>query len=64
MKKGTPLKEAKMSLVGGLVDRHHETELTPSVQLIHSTWFARHLWTIMFVAASTLAATAWMAFHI
>jgi len=53
-----------MSLVGGLVDRHHETELTPSVQLIHSTWFARHLWTIMFVAASTLAATAWMAFHI
>jgi len=38
-----------MSIVGGLVDAHHETELSPSTRLIKSTWLARHLWTILVV---------------
>ena len=56
IEEGTPLKEAKMSMIGGLVDTHREMELNPSTRLIRSTWLARHLWTVMLVAMT--AATA------
>ena len=36
-------KEAKMSILGGMVDGHHEMELEPSNRLIKSSWLARHL---------------------
>jgi hypothetical protein len=36
-----------MSIIGGLVDRHHEMELSPSSQLVSSNWLVRHLWTIL-----------------
>ena len=38
-----------MSIIGGLVDRHHEMELSPSTQLMSSSWLVRHLWTILLV---------------
>ena len=36
-----------MSIIGCLVDAHHEMELTPSCRLVTSNWFARHLWAIL-----------------
>jgi len=41
-----------MSIVGGLVDAHHEMELSPSVRLIRSNWLARHMWTILLSGAA------------
>ena len=41
-----------MSIIGGLVDVHHEMELTPSTRLIASNWFARHMWTILLIGAA------------
>ncbi len=41
-----------MSIIGGLVDAHRETELEPSVRLITSNWFARHLIAILMLAAA------------
>ncbi|MGC9953224.1 MAG: hypothetical protein ABSD21_02975 [Rhizomicrobium sp.] len=41
-----------MSIVGGLVDAHHEMELSPSVRLIRSSWLARHLGTILLVGVA------------
>ena len=38
-----------MSILGGMVDAHHETELEPSTRLIRSNWFARHVWAILFI---------------
>ncbi|MDE2110406.1 MAG: hypothetical protein KGJ79_04625 [Alphaproteobacteria bacterium] len=38
-----------MSIISGLVDMHHEMELTPSAHLIARNWFARHLWAIMVI---------------
>jgi hypothetical protein len=52
-----------MSLIGGLVDKHHEMELSPSVRLIRSTWFARHLWTILLLGVCAATAAGWAAFH-
>jgi len=50
-----------MSILGGLVDSHHETELSPSTQLIHSTWPARHVWMIFAViTAAAVAASFWV----
>ena len=36
-----------MSILGGLTDGHHEMELSPSSRLVHSNWFARHMWAIL-----------------
>jgi len=41
-----------MSLLGGLIDEHHEMELSPSTQLVRSNWFARHMWAIVIVCAA------------
>ncbi|MGA7676268.1 MAG: hypothetical protein WCA78_14630 [Rhizomicrobium sp.] len=43
-----------MSIIGGLVDAHHEMELTPSSRLISSSWVARHLWTILLVGVAAV----------
>jgi len=44
-----------MSITSGLVDGHHEMELSPSSQIIASNWFARHLWAILLAGvAATL----------
>jgi hypothetical protein len=51
-----------MSLIGGLVDAHRETELNPSTRLIRSAWYARHLWTIVVLAASA-SAGAYLLIH-
>ena len=48
-----------MSLITGIVDAHHEMELSPSVQLVRSTWFARHLWTIVSFVLIGLAGAIW-----
>ena len=48
-----------MSLITGIVDAHHEMELSPSVRLVHSTWFARHLWTILALVFAGLAGVIW-----
>jgi len=45
-----------MSILGGLVDEHHEMELSPSTRLIRSNWFARHLWAILVLACAAIAA--------
>jgi len=39
-----------MSIIGGLVDSHRETELEPSTRLITANWLARHLWVALAVA--------------
>jgi hypothetical protein len=50
-----------MSIIGGLVDTHHDMELTGSSQLLERTWLARHLWTVLAVGLATLgAAAAWV----
>jgi hypothetical protein len=41
-----------MSIIAGLVDTHHEMELTPSTRLVRSNWFARHLWAIFLVGVA------------
>ncbi|MDE1939771.1 MAG: hypothetical protein KGI68_12180 [Alphaproteobacteria bacterium] len=43
-----------MSIIGGLVDTHHEMELAPSARLIHSSWLARHMGAILLTAAVVL----------
>lgn len=43
-----------MSIVGGLVDAHHEMELSPSVRLVKSLWLARHMGTILLIAAAAV----------
>jgi len=43
-----------MSLVGGLVDKHHEMELSPSTQLVKSTWYDRHLGVLLLVGAAII----------
>lgn len=45
-----------MSIIGGLVDAHHETELSPSVQLVTNNWLSRHLWAIILVGAAIVLA--------
>lgn len=37
-----------------LVDRHHETELNPSTQLVKSNWFARHAGALLLAALVVL----------
>ena len=44
-----------MSILGGLVEEPHEMELSPSVRLIRSNWFARHIWAILVVCAAIAA---------
>ena len=44
-----------MSIIGGLVDAHHEMELSPSVHLVRRTWFARHLLAILALVVATIA---------
>jgi hypothetical protein len=39
--------EATMSILGGLVDEHHETELNPSTRLVTSNWFVRHFFAML-----------------
>lgn len=41
-----------MSILGGMVDSHHEMELSPSTRLVTSNWFVRHFWTILGSAAA------------
>jgi hypothetical protein len=50
-----PTKEATMSILGGLVDRHHEMELSPSSRLIRANWFARHVGAIIVVVGFAIA---------
>ena len=50
-----------MSIIGGLVDHHHEMELNPSTQLVRSGWLARHLWTVLLLASTAAAVAAWLA---
>ena len=47
-----------MSIIGGLVDTHHEMELTPSAQLVKSTWFFRHLWAMISLGVLAVGAIA------
>jgi hypothetical protein len=49
-----PSKEADMSIIGGLVDGHHEMELTPSTRLVRSSWYGRHFGTILLVAIAAI----------
>ena len=51
-----------MSLTTGIVDIHREMELSPSAQLVRSTWFARHLWSLMALLAATMAGAGWVLF--
>ncbi len=47
-----------MSIMGVLVDSHHEMELNPSTQLVRSNWFVRHIGVILLaalVAATVIA---------
>ncbi len=44
-----------MSILGGLVDRHHEMELNPSTRLIRSSWFARHIGAISLAVIAAIA---------
>jgi hypothetical protein len=46
--------EAPMSILGGMVDSHHEMELSPSSQLVKSSWFARHFWSILVLCVLAL----------
>ena len=46
-----------MSITGGVVDSHHETELSPSTRLIHTSWLARHMGVLLAVG---VAAAAWL----
>lgn len=41
-----------MSILGGMVDSHHEMELSPSTQLVTSNWFVRHFWTMLALSAA------------
>jgi hypothetical protein len=47
-----------MSIIGGLVDTHHEMELTPSAQLLARSWLIRHLWTVVAAGMVALGSTA------
>lgn len=47
-----------MSIIGGLVDTHHDMELTGSSQLLERTWLARHLWAVLAVGLAALGAAA------
>ncbi|MDE2182364.1 MAG: hypothetical protein KGJ78_05030 [Alphaproteobacteria bacterium] len=38
-----------MSIISGLVDAHHELELSPSSRLVKSSWLARHLGVILMI---------------
>ncbi len=49
-----------MSILGGLVDEHHETELSPSTQFVKAGWFVRHFWTIMLIAVAAAAFGFWL----
>lgn len=44
-----------MSILGGLVDGHHEMELTPSTRLIKSSWLARHIGAILLAVVAAIA---------
>ncbi|MDE1940343.1 MAG: hypothetical protein KGI68_15080 [Alphaproteobacteria bacterium] len=35
-----------MSIVGGLVDTHHEIELTGSTRAVTMDWFVRNAWAV------------------
>lgn len=39
-----------MSILGGMVDSHHEMELTPSTRLVTSNWLVRHFWAVLAAA--------------
>ena len=43
-----------MSITGGLVDGHHEMELSPSSRLVHSNWFARHMGAILLAGIAAI----------
>jgi len=43
-----------MSIIGGLVDAHHEMELSPSTRLVRSNWFVRHLLALLLVGAAAV----------
>jgi len=44
-----------MSITSGLVDSHHEMELSPSTQRVTSNWVIRHI-LVLLLAAAGLAA--------
>lgn len=52
-----------MSIIGGLVDAHRETELNPSTRLIRSAWYARHLWAIVVLLLASASAGAVLLIH-
>lgn len=43
-----------MSILSGMVDRHHETELNPSTQLVTGNWLVRHLWTVLLLVVAAV----------
>lgn len=45
-----------MTITSGLVDSHHETELTPSNRLVPTSWLARHMGMLLLIAAAATAA--------
>lgn len=49
-----------MSILGGLIDEHHETELNPSTRLVTAGWFVRHIWTILLIAAAAASMGYWL----
>lgn len=49
-----------MSILGGLVDEHHETELNPSTRLVTPGWFVRHFFTILAIAGAAAAFGYWL----
>jgi len=51
-----------MSLTTGIVDVHREMELSPSAQLVRSTWFGRHFWAVTALVLAMLAGAGWAAF--
>jgi hypothetical protein len=48
-----------MSILGGLVDEHHETELSPSTTLVKPSWFARHFFLIVLIGCALGALVVW-----
>lgn len=49
-----------MSILGGLVDEHHEMELSPSTTLVKSNWFARHFLLIVLTGCAVGALVFWL----
>lgn len=49
-----------MSILGGLIDEHRETELNPSTRLETAGWVTRHFFTIMAIAAAAAVFGYWL----